>query len=536
MRLTRVDATDGPSAQSAPAARIEITYPAVITDRDLGTDPGGTARSPQRRMDFATAEKLLEANGGRLIRPPRDARAGPCWPSCCARPLRTADGARPARPLLARERPGDDRPTQEPRATALSFRPSALQVTGPDAPGHGASARTASRMSARLRPACAHGGRDEPHRVVAVGRRLVGRLAPARRVRLRERLPRRPGLDQEGRDHALRRRARRAAERGAAGRRPADDRPAEARPAERRDQAARQARRREDDARPAAPPRSRRPASAGRSASSGASSTSAAGVRRRSPSARRSATSAACESWSVDADHRERPAGRGPRERVGQHRGDALVGGRQREEPRHVGVVGRGVGAAGAEEQEVALQRDLHGQVRGRPVDPADDGPRAAGRRRDASGRRSRPSRGSPTRRAARRNGLARGTRRPRSPARARGSRRARGRRSPGDPGPPGRTSRGRPRRRPAPAPRARGRGSRGARWDGGLSIGLGRRRRDSAGRTAPAALRDDSARAATSPTAPLDGSLLRRSRVAGAVAARPRPRPRGSAGRAAAM
>jgi len=77
VRLTRVEATDGPSAQPAPAARIEIAYPAVITDRDLGTDPGGTARRPQRRMDLATAEKLLEANGGRLIRPPRDAAGGP---------------------------------------------------------------------------------------------------------------------------------------------------------------------------------------------------------------------------------------------------------------------------------------------------------------------------------------------------------------------------------------------------------------------------------------------------------------------------
>ncbi|HYN03500.1 MAG TPA: PAS domain-containing protein [Vicinamibacteria bacterium] len=77
MRLTRVDATSGPGAQSAPGVRIEIAYPAVITDRDLGTDPGGTARSPQRRTDFATAEKLLEANGGRLIRPPRDAAGGP---------------------------------------------------------------------------------------------------------------------------------------------------------------------------------------------------------------------------------------------------------------------------------------------------------------------------------------------------------------------------------------------------------------------------------------------------------------------------
>jgi PAS domain S-box-containing protein len=77
VRLTRVESTDGPSGLPVPAARIEITYPAIITDRDLGTDPGGTARRPLRRMDLGTAEKLLEANGGRLIRPPRDAGGGP---------------------------------------------------------------------------------------------------------------------------------------------------------------------------------------------------------------------------------------------------------------------------------------------------------------------------------------------------------------------------------------------------------------------------------------------------------------------------
>jgi PAS domain S-box-containing protein len=77
VRLTRVEATDGPSAVPTPAARIEIAYPAIITDRDLGTDPGGTARRPQRRLDLGNAEKLLEANGGRLIRPPRDAGGGP---------------------------------------------------------------------------------------------------------------------------------------------------------------------------------------------------------------------------------------------------------------------------------------------------------------------------------------------------------------------------------------------------------------------------------------------------------------------------
>ncbi len=76
VRLTRAEAPDGPSGHPAPAARIEIAYPAMITEQDLGPAPGEATRRPQRRMDFAIAEKLLEANGGRLIRPLRDA-SGP---------------------------------------------------------------------------------------------------------------------------------------------------------------------------------------------------------------------------------------------------------------------------------------------------------------------------------------------------------------------------------------------------------------------------------------------------------------------------
>lgn len=73
VRLTRTEAPLGQGAQLAPAARIDIVSPpARITEQDFGTDPGITARRPQRRMDFAIAEKLLEANGGRLIRPVRD--------------------------------------------------------------------------------------------------------------------------------------------------------------------------------------------------------------------------------------------------------------------------------------------------------------------------------------------------------------------------------------------------------------------------------------------------------------------------------
>jgi PAS domain S-box-containing protein len=70
VRMTRVEVPEGDRLE--PAARIEIVYPAVITDRDLGTDPGGAGR-PSRTQDLAAAEKLLQANGGRLIPPARDA-------------------------------------------------------------------------------------------------------------------------------------------------------------------------------------------------------------------------------------------------------------------------------------------------------------------------------------------------------------------------------------------------------------------------------------------------------------------------------
>jgi len=73
VRLTRTEAPTGPSGQPAPTAQIEIAYPAVVTGRDLATDPDATARHPKRRADLGLAEKLLEANGGRLIRPLRDA-------------------------------------------------------------------------------------------------------------------------------------------------------------------------------------------------------------------------------------------------------------------------------------------------------------------------------------------------------------------------------------------------------------------------------------------------------------------------------
>jgi PAS domain S-box-containing protein len=73
VRLTRTEALTGPSGQPAPTAQIEITYPPVVVGHGLAADPLPTARHPKRRADLGLAEKLLEANGGRLIRPLRDA-------------------------------------------------------------------------------------------------------------------------------------------------------------------------------------------------------------------------------------------------------------------------------------------------------------------------------------------------------------------------------------------------------------------------------------------------------------------------------
>ncbi|HXK10598.1 MAG TPA: PAS domain-containing protein [Vicinamibacteria bacterium] len=73
VRLTRTEAAVASSGQPVPTVRIDISFPAVITEQDIGTEPGGTGRRSLRRIDLGAAEKLLEANGGRLIRPVRDA-------------------------------------------------------------------------------------------------------------------------------------------------------------------------------------------------------------------------------------------------------------------------------------------------------------------------------------------------------------------------------------------------------------------------------------------------------------------------------
>jgi hypothetical protein len=57
-----------------PFIRVDILFPRdEITEDDIGTDPGvGTRRRAHRREDLATAEQLLQANGGRLVPAPED--------------------------------------------------------------------------------------------------------------------------------------------------------------------------------------------------------------------------------------------------------------------------------------------------------------------------------------------------------------------------------------------------------------------------------------------------------------------------------
>ena len=56
-----------------PFIQVDIVFPPVsITEDDIGTDPGGTRRRAHRREDLATAEQLLQANGGRLIPAPSE--------------------------------------------------------------------------------------------------------------------------------------------------------------------------------------------------------------------------------------------------------------------------------------------------------------------------------------------------------------------------------------------------------------------------------------------------------------------------------
>jgi PAS domain S-box-containing protein len=68
VRLAEEKAMGERGVRPEPFVRIDILFPPVaITEDDIGTDPGGTRRRAHRREDLATAEQLLQANGGRLI-------------------------------------------------------------------------------------------------------------------------------------------------------------------------------------------------------------------------------------------------------------------------------------------------------------------------------------------------------------------------------------------------------------------------------------------------------------------------------------
>ncbi len=70
VRVARTEAPGEKTAHPSPAVRIEILLPqALITESDLRLDEAGRR---YRRADLAIAEKLIEANGGRLILPARD--------------------------------------------------------------------------------------------------------------------------------------------------------------------------------------------------------------------------------------------------------------------------------------------------------------------------------------------------------------------------------------------------------------------------------------------------------------------------------
>ncbi len=73
VRIERTEALADKDVHPGPSVRIDILYPrALITESDLGTEGTPDSRQTYRRSDLAAAEKLIEANGGRLIRPLRD--------------------------------------------------------------------------------------------------------------------------------------------------------------------------------------------------------------------------------------------------------------------------------------------------------------------------------------------------------------------------------------------------------------------------------------------------------------------------------
>jgi PAS domain S-box-containing protein len=74
VRVSPAEAESERGGRPTPAARIEVLYSkALITDQDLKVEKEDAGRQAYRQADLAAAEKLIEANGGRLLRPRRDA-------------------------------------------------------------------------------------------------------------------------------------------------------------------------------------------------------------------------------------------------------------------------------------------------------------------------------------------------------------------------------------------------------------------------------------------------------------------------------
>ncbi|HKC12152.1 MAG TPA: PAS domain S-box protein, partial [Vicinamibacteria bacterium] len=71
VRLAETEALGERGVRAEPFVRVDILLPREeITDEDLGADGESARRLQHRRQDLATAEKLLQANGGRLVPSP----------------------------------------------------------------------------------------------------------------------------------------------------------------------------------------------------------------------------------------------------------------------------------------------------------------------------------------------------------------------------------------------------------------------------------------------------------------------------------
>ncbi|MBN2368868.1 MAG: PAS domain S-box protein [Vicinamibacteria bacterium] len=73
LRIDSAEAVGDKGVRLRPSVRFNILFPrAQITEQDLGGGADTAARQTRRQMDLTSVERLVEANGGRLIRPARD--------------------------------------------------------------------------------------------------------------------------------------------------------------------------------------------------------------------------------------------------------------------------------------------------------------------------------------------------------------------------------------------------------------------------------------------------------------------------------